>query len=383
MELAPLAFDAPLSAYVAQAEGLLAGWQAGDETAISVFRRCHPRFLDTRIPWLQRQMTADEVRATPIDRDEALLALARSYDFADWQRLAELVEAVRQPASPVARFERAVDAVIDGEVATLRQLLQDDPELVRARSTRVTHFDPPVHGAMLLHYVAANGVEGYRQRSPKNAAEVVTILLDAGADPDALCDSYGSRCTTMALLVSSTPPARAGVQVPVLNVLIDRGASVGPRGEGHWTSPLMTALVFGFTDAARALVERGAPIDTLAAAAGLGRADDVRRMLPSASADDRHRALALASQLGHSGVVGVLLDAGEDPNRYNLPGTHAHSPPLHQAIAAGHLEVVKVLVERGARLDLKDTIYHGTPLAWAKYCDKPAIAEYLTSLGAP
>ena len=53
-------------------------------------------------------------------------------------------------------------------------------------------------------------------------------------------------------------------------------------------------------------------------------------MLPSASADDRHRALALASQLGHAGVVGVLLDAGEDPNRYNPPGTHAHSPPLHQ-----------------------------------------------------
>jgi ankyrin repeat protein len=247
----------------------------------------------------------------------------------------------------------------------------------------VTHFDPPVHGATLLHYVAANGVEGYRQRSPRNAADVARILLNAGSDPDALCGLYGSRCTTMALLVSSTPPAQAGVQVPVLNVLIDYGASLGPHGEGTWTSPLITALVFGFTDAAQTLVERGAPIDTLAAAAGLGRIADVIRMLPSATADDRHRALALASQLGHPDVVGVLLDAGEDPNRYNPPGTHAHSPPLHQAIAAGHLDVVKVLVQFGARLDLKDTIHQGTPLGWAKYCEKPAIAEYLHSIGAP
>ena len=137
----------------------------------------------------------------------------------------------------------------------------------------------------------------------------------------------------MSLLVSSTPPAKAGVQVPLVHVLIDHGAAVTPTGEGHWTSPLITALVFGFADAARALVERGAPVDTLAAAAGLGRIDTCRRMLPSASADDRHRALALAAQLGHPEIVALLIDAGEDPNRFNPPGTHAHSTPLHQAIA--------------------------------------------------
>ena len=281
-----------------------------------------------------------------------------------------------------ARFERAVEAVIDGDLDTLRTLLHEDPALVHARSTRVTDGDPPVHRATLLHYVAANGVESERQRSPKNAAQVAKALLEAGADPDALCDAYASQCTTMALLVSSTPPARAGVQVPVLNMLIDHGAAVTPKGEGNWTSPLLTALVFGFKDAADTLVTRGAPIDTLAAAAGLGRIDDVRRMLPTATGDDRHRGLALAAQLGHADIVRLLLDAGEDPNRYNLPGTHAHSTPLHQAIAAGHLDVVKLLVEHGASLDLKDTIHRGTPLGWAKYCDQPAIADYLQREGA-
>lgn len=378
-----LKFDAPLDQYARQADDLLAGWKAGDADAIQGFRQKHPKFLDTKIPWLQRDMTPEEVRATPIDRDDALLAVARAYDFADWQRLSEYVEAVMQPESAVQRFERAVEAVIDGDIATLKRLLAEDPDLVRARSTRVTHFDPPVHGAMLLHYVASNGVEGYRQRSPANAADVARTLLEAGADPNALCNLYGGECTTMALLVSSTPPERAGVQVPVLDVLIDFGASVTPAGDGAWTSPIETALVFNKYAAARRLVERGAPILSLAAAAGLGRLDDVERLLPSASTGDRHRALALASQGGQPHVVKLLLDAGEDPNRYNPPGTHSHSPPLHQAIAAGHLDVVKVLIDHGARLDLEDTIYQGTPLGWAKYCNQPAIASYLESLSAP
>jgi ankyrin repeat protein len=134
--------------------------------------------------------------------------------------------------------------------------------------------------------------------------------------------------------------------------------------------------------AADALVRRGAPVDTLAAAAGLGNIAEVRRMLPSASPADRHRAVALAAQCGHADVVGVLIDAGEDPNRFNPPGTHSHSPPLHQAIAAGHLNVVRLLIERGARLDTKDTIYQSTPLGWAHYCDRPEIAAYLKSIGA-
>ena len=121
----------------------------------------------------------------------------------------------------------------------------------------------------------------------------------------------------------------------------------------------------------------------MAVAAGLGRLDDVRQLLPSASAEDRHRALALAAQLGHPDIVTLLVDAGEDPNRFNPPGTHAHTPPIHQAIAANHPEVVKVLVGKGARLDIKDTIYQATPLGWAEYLGKQDIADYLRARGAP
>ena len=143
----------------------------------------------------------------------------------------------------------------------------------------------------------------------------------------------------------------------------------------------MTALAFGYLDAARALVRRGARVDTVAAAAGLGLIDDVRHLLATAGSEDRHRALALAAQQGHTESVRLLLDEGEDPSRYNPRGNHGHSTPLHQAALAGHDAMVRLLVERGARLDMRDTIYEGTPLGWAEYGGQGEIAAYLRSRG--
>lgn len=329
------------------------------------------------------QQWAEQAQQLPnLDFADAQLALARWYDFQSWAALVEYIEAVTQKDSPVWRFEAAVEAVINGELPILKSLLRDDPELVRARSTRVTHLDPPVHRATLLHYVAANGVEGYRQKCPANAVDVAKTLLNAGAEVDALADMYGGQCTTMSMLVSSCHPANAGVQVPLVETLLDAGAAIEARGSGRWTSPLMTALAFGYRNAAEALVARGARVDSLPAAAGLGRIDDAARMLPNADRESRHRALALAAQHGHADIVRLLLDAGEDPNRYNPDGNHSHSTPLHQAALAGHAAVVRLLVERGASLDIKDKGYHGTPLGWAIHGRQVEIANYLRAHGA-
>jgi ankyrin repeat protein len=340
------------------------------------------RPLPFRSPLSAYEEQAEHFRGAPPGAADARRALARWYGFPDWERLAEWVEAVAREGSPTAVFEAAVEAVIDGDVSTLERSRARDPRLPRARSTLVTKNDPPVHGATLLHYLAANGVEDWRQRSPKNAVEIAQLLLDAGAEVDALAGLYGGQCTTMSLLVSSTPPAEAGVQVPLVETLLDHGASLEPRGSGAWTSPLMTALAFGFAAAAEALVRRGARVDTVAAAAGLGRLAEARALLTGAAAEDRHRALALAAQHGHVEIVGLLLDAGEDPNRYNPEGNHAHSTPLHQAVWAGHDGVVRLLVDRGARLDVPDRIHQGTPLGWAEYGGRQAIADYLRSRGA-
>ena len=270
----------------------------------------------------------------------------------------------------VFQFESAVEAIITGNLATLESLLAESPELVRARSTRI-------HRATLLHYIAANGVEDHHQKTPGNAVEIATTLLKAGSEVDALADMYGGQYTTMSMLVSSCHPAKAGVQVALVETLLDFGAAVEARGSNKWGSPLMTALAFGYLSAAEALVRRGAPVDNIAAAAGLGQRADTSRMLTAADAESRHRALALAAQHGHVDIVQLLLDAGEDPNRYNPDGNHSHSTPLHQAALAGHDAVVRLLVERGARLDIKDKIYQATPLGWAMHAEQSGIETYL------
>jgi hypothetical protein len=382
MDLAFLPFDAPLQRYGEQAAALREAWVAGDESAIQIVRHTHPRFLDPAIPWLPKKLSDADVRSEAFDLSDAELAVARAYDFENWARLAEHVAAVTHEDSAVRRFESAVEAVVHGDLATLESLLRRHPDLVHARSTRVTHFDPAVHRATLLHYVAANGVEGYRQKTPSNAVAIATMLLEAGAEPNALAGMYGGEHATMSMLVSSDHPARAGLQVPLVDTLADFGAAVEGAASGDWASPLMTALAFGFIAAAEALVRRGARVDTLAAAAGLGRVADTRVMLGGAGPEDRHRALVLAAQHGHEEIVGMLLDAGEDPNRYNPKGNHGHSTPLHQAALGGHAEVVRVLVARGARLDIKDTIYESTPLGWALYAGREDIAEYLRAQGA-
>ncbi len=381
MDLQRLPFRASLDEYQKQADELLLAYRSGAPEAIQLIHERHPRFLDPKIPWLPRNLSDAEIQNAGLDLSDAQLALARWYDFQSWLALADYAEAVAHEGSPICRFESAVEAVISGDVATLKSFLNADPGLVFGRSTRITHFDPPVHRATLLHYVAANGVEGYRQKTPANAVEMAEILLRAGAEADALADMYGEHCTTMSMLVSSCHPANAGVQVPLVETLLDFGAAIEGHGSRKWGSPLMTALAFGYSGAAEALAARGARVDNLAAAAGLGRLAEARELLPASDGETRHRALALAAQHGHADIVRLLLDAGEDPNRYNPDGHHSHSTPLHQAALAGHDAVVRLLVERGARLDIKDTVYESTPLGWALHGGKTEIASYLRKHG--
>lgn len=317
MDLRPLPSSAGIDEYQAQAAILFGAYSAGDAAAIQLFHQKHPRFLDAKIPWLPRRLAENEIRDAGLTLTDSQLALARWYDFLDWPAL----EAhVTDPA--VVNFESAVDAIVYGDLPALSKLLAAHPELTHARSGRVTHFDPPVHRATLLHYIAANGVEGHRQCTPANAVEIARTILESGADANALADFYGGPTTTLSLLVSSCHPAAAGLPVPLVHVLADYGATVT-------AATLHTALVFGYLPAARALVERGAPVETLPAASGLGRFDDARVLLPEASELDRQSALAAA--LGHAPVVELLLDAGADPNQFNPPRHHAHSTPFHQA----------------------------------------------------
>lgn len=74
----------------------------------------------------------------------------------------------------------------------------------------------------------------------------------------------------------------------------------------------------------------------------------------------------------------LCLDAGGDPNR-SLP-VHRHAMPLHTAALNDDVEMMKLLVARGARLDIRDTLWNGTPLGWAVHNRKAKAEAYLRSL---
>jgi hypothetical protein len=357
-------YQARLEEYQQQAISLFEAQKSGEEAAEWRFKWMHPRF---------RGKPVSDVKAATFDLADAQRVVACENAFEHWSDLTAFTDVVSRNG-PVGRFEMAVEAVISGDVAALRSMLREDPELVHARSTRRHH-------ATLLHYVAANGVEDGRQRTPANAVEVAKILLEGGALVDALADMYDAKCTTMSMLVSSCHPANAGLQAMLAETLLDHGAGLSGPGS-KWQSALMTALAFGYLNTGEVLARRGAPLDNLAAVAGLGRLADTARLLPTADNQSKHVALALAAQHGHAAIVQLLLDAGEDPNRYNPDGFHSHSTPLHQAVCYNHAEVVRALVERGARLDIQDTIYQSTPLGWAVYGGRTEIAGYLRSQDA-
>src|SRR6266571_176361 len=133
MDLSAIPFRSPLSGYQQQAESLLADYRAADPAAIDLFHRKHPRFLDEKIKWLPKPIADSELRDAALSLDDARLAIARHYDFLDWPSLATHVEAVSRQG-PVFAFESAVEAVVNGDLATLEDALRRDSALIRARS---------------------------------------------------------------------------------------------------------------------------------------------------------------------------------------------------------------------------------------------------------
>ena len=104
------------------------------------------------------------------------------------------------------------------------------------------------------------------------------MLLQAGAEPDALADMYGAECTTMSMLVSSSHPAEAGLQAPLVELLLDFGAAIEGRGTRKWGTPLFTALAFALKSVT-GVVEHGLFLD-LADQALIGTANGVTTLEP-------------------------------------------------------------------------------------------------------
>lgn len=297
----------------------------------------------------------------PADKQGALadaqFVIARSHGFESWPKFAKQLEALSLKSSAVSRFEAAADAIVTGDISKLKRILREDPALIRARSTRE-------HGATLLHYVSANGVEGYRQKTPKNIVGIAETLLNAGAEVDATADVYGGGCTTLGLAATSAHPRLAGVQNALIQILLDRGAQIErPNIAGNGQTAIMGCLTNGCPEAAHYLAERGAYLG-LEESAGLGQLNIVKNFFdetgkPKAgvTVERVNAAFRYACGYGHTEVARFLLDRGTDPAGHSGDGQTG----FHYAVIGGNLQTVRMLLKHNPPLESRN-IYGGTVL---------------------
>jgi ankyrin repeat protein len=315
------------------------------------------RWIEEITEFATRKLRAGERRCALAD---AQFVIARSHGFLSWPKLAKHVEQLGNEKSPTARFEAAADVIVSGDMETLKRFLRQNPELVRECSTRE-------HRATLLHYTAANGVEGYRQKTPKNIAEVADLLLKSGADVDAEADVYGGGCTTLGLAATSVHPEAAGVQEALLQILLDHGAVIEkPRSAGNARSAVIACLANGRVRAGQLLAAHGAQLD-LESAAGIGRIEVVEAsfradgsLRPPATKKHLQGGFLWACMYGHENVVIFLIRHGADV----LDPLDSGATALHRAAGGAHQSIVRLLLGRGAPLEVLN-IWGGTVLEHA------------------
>ena len=315
-----------------------------------------------------------------------------------------------------------------GDAERLRQLLRDDPTLVKAENW----YTPPLHFAVREGHLEAVRVlteagadifhrtlYGYGQET------LLQVALDRGhhAVADHLRAELERRASSDGSRHAIHDAAAAGDRAAVARLLAD-DASLANRGDPLGRRPLHYAVEAGHGELVELLVARGADVDatgfssddrlgdhgfrpvalalwhhpywrqrddydmarlllakgarySITVAAALGDEDRVRELLRADAtlANDQEsggkRPLSAAAERNHGAIVSALLDAGTDPNLEegpNCPRGYA----LWAAARFGHREVAERLLAAGADPNA-DVESSGTPTGSAANAEMRAL----------
>jgi len=286
-----------------------------------------------------------------------------------------------------AKFHPAIAAINSGDLETFKTLIAQDPTLATARSSR-SH-------PTLLQCVALEG------KDKPNNVEMARVLIDAGAQ------------LNEAFVASASMNNRA-----VAEVLLDSGAAID--GAGGWL-PIEEALYWNSQDVLALLLERGAKVQNLRVAAGLGRTDLIEgffnsdgSLKPEAGkinwpwgdlkniecsnfgrvgrqqladvvkgwSQDRqgiiNNAFVYACMHNHIEAAKLLLEKGVEinvvPGGFDYAGTG-----LHYAALNGHRTMVEFLLQNGANREVKDTKVGSNAAGWAEHGGHLEIRDLLAN----
>jgi len=232
------------------------------------------------------------------------------------------------------------------------------PQPFRARERRGYFTDPK-----LFWYVANN--PNLIERMPANITDIASAMIARGVDRADL--DY-----TLGLVMSSGPALEEGHQVPLARLILAAGARLT-------SDAINVAAGHGMLDVLRALLADGHPI-TAPIAAAIGDEDALRGCIATAAPEEIQTAFGLAAINKQHQSVRIALDAGADINAF-LP-VHSHSTALHTAAVNDDVALIELLLERGARTDIRDTLWDSTPLDWAVHEHRAAAQAALERLSA-
>jgi len=252
-------------------------------------------------------------------------------------------------------------AATAGDLQRVRQLLDQgaDPHILDE------------HKRTPLHHASEGG-----------HVPVVALLLKEGAK----LEVYDEYHRTPLLLASKRCRTKA------IELLIKHGADINTRDNRSQT-PLYWATYKRHSRLITFLFSKGAKFDKDKEISNLYSWADVelfKLILSKVSPQEIYReipgALHSAARRGRVDLIRYLLDFGMDPNYQYFrvisgPWSHQETvadTPLHQAVRSGNVEAVKLLVERGAEVNFEGT----SPLYWAIVYAEEEIVRYLVDQGA-
>ena len=262
-----------------------------------------------------------------------------------------------------ASSEEIFKAAAEGDLARVQELVEKDPELVKAKDEEES---TPLHGAAaaghieIVEYLLSKGADiDARNNANQNPllyaayhgkTAIVSLLLEKGADFKEL-DQY--RRTVLHY------PAREG-HIDVVEILLKKGMDITVE-DGMGVSPLQFAISGGHTGimdvfvASKALdieSETGRKALHLATAQGQ---KEILDLLIAKGASTKTKDEMDATLLHNAAIGGLselsmrLVTEGAALNDLDARGR----TPLHYAVKQGSSDIVKLLVEKGADLNIK------------------------------
>lgn len=221
---------------------------------------------------------------------------------------------------------------------------------------------------------------------------MVKVLLENGADPNLPGTiEAGQQCrfggySSHPVQGSALHSACAGTagrrfwkdqgtdQVEIVSLLLEHGANIDQGNEHGWTALELTCSRMGPDHDAynivSTLINAGADVHAsssensgpLEVAARHGFLEIVELLLKNGVNDETHKqsALEVSAEYGHKEIVKYLINAGVDVRapRGISKFVRENEKPIHSAAREGRCDLVRMLMEAGARLD--DQGHYGT-----------------------